>query len=284
VKLVTWNTQWCCGLDRTVSPRRIVEGARAMTDFDVLCLQEIAQGYDNWAGAPGDQPAELGTLLPDYSLFFGAAVDEFGADGRRRRFGNLVATRLPVAQVEHHALPWPPDPAVMSMPRMVTVVTVLDPALGAVRVMTTHLEYYSAVQRLAQARAVHAVHAEACARAAAPPVPGSAKSPFGPKPQTMQAILCGDFNAAASDAAYRAIIGDRATPGDKANWYDAWRLAHGDTPQPLTFHVFDRRYGPAPLACDFIFVSGALTTCVQRVDVDSTTQASDHQPVCVEFA
>src|SRR6185369_11446453 len=30
MKLVTWNTQWCCGLDGTVSPQRIVEGARAL--------------------------------------------------------------------------------------------------------------------------------------------------------------------------------------------------------------------------------------------------------------
>ena len=57
MKLVTWNTQWCCGLDGVVSPQRIVDGARAMGDFDVLCLQEIAQGYDGMPGAPGDQPA-----------------------------------------------------------------------------------------------------------------------------------------------------------------------------------------------------------------------------------
>ena len=39
MKLVTWNTQWCRGLDGTVSAQRIVDGARAMADFDVLCLQ-----------------------------------------------------------------------------------------------------------------------------------------------------------------------------------------------------------------------------------------------------
>jgi len=91
MKLVTWNTQWCCGLDGVVSPRRIVEQARCLADFDVLCLQEIAQGYDALAGAPGDQPAQLAALLPGFALFFGAAVDEFGADGGRRRFGNLDA-------------------------------------------------------------------------------------------------------------------------------------------------------------------------------------------------
>ena len=101
MKLITWNTQWCCGLDGTVSPQRIVEGARALGDFDVLCLQEVAQGFDRLAGTPGDQPAQLAALLPGFQCFFGAAVDEFQPDGRRQRFGNLVATRLPVARRQH---------------------------------------------------------------------------------------------------------------------------------------------------------------------------------------
>ena len=150
MNLVTWNTQWCCGLDGAVSPQRIVDGARALADFDVLCLQEIAQGYERMQGAPGDQPAQIAALLPGYQCFFGAAVDEFQRDGKRQRFGNLIATRLPVARVLHQALPWPADRDVKSMPRMVTVVTVIDPAIGPLRVMTTHLEYYSASQRLAR--------------------------------------------------------------------------------------------------------------------------------------
>ena len=133
MKLITWNTQWCRGLDGTVSPQRIVEGARAMADFDVLCLQEIAQGFDTLPGAPADQPAQLQALLPGFALFFGAAVDELRADGQRRRFGNLIATRLPAAMVQHHTLPWPADSSVSSMPRMCSVVTLHDVRLGAVR-------------------------------------------------------------------------------------------------------------------------------------------------------
>ena len=55
MKLVTWNTQWCRGLDDRVDVLRIVDGARSMADFDVLCLQEIAQGFDTMPGQPGDQ-------------------------------------------------------------------------------------------------------------------------------------------------------------------------------------------------------------------------------------
>ena len=67
MKLVTWNTQWCCGVDGIVSPERIVEGARQLADFDVLCLQEISVNYPGLAGNPGhDQPALLAALLPGF--------------------------------------------------------------------------------------------------------------------------------------------------------------------------------------------------------------------------
>jgi endonuclease/exonuclease/phosphatase family metal-dependent hydrolase len=283
MKLITWNTQWCCGLDGAVSPQRIVEGARAMADFDVLCLQEIAQGFDRLQGAPGDQPAQLAALLPGYQCFFGAALDEFLPDGRRQRFGNLVATRLPVARVQHHALPWPADGGVLSMPRMCTVATVLSPRLGAVRVMTTHLEYYSAPQRLAQAQSLRALHDEACAMAAAPPQPSDDGSPFQNKVHTPHAVLCGDFNAAASDAAIAAIVSTSSAADTGHGFRHAWPLVHGGVPHAPTFRVFDRTYGPDPMACDFVFVSAGLASRVRNVQVDLQTRASDHQPVLVEF-
>jgi len=278
MKLVTWNTQWCCGLDGVVSPQRIVEGARALADFDVLCLQEVSQGFDGLPGAPGDQPAQLAALLPGFQCFFGAAADEFGPDGRRQRFGNLVATRLPVARVQHHPLPWPADPSVESMPRMCTVVTVVSPQLGPLRVMTTHLEYYSASLRLAQARALRALHDEACALAAAPPL-ASDEGPFRPKVHTPQAVLCGDFNAAASDAAVAAI----EAPDSPHGLRDAWQLVHGASPHAPTFRLFDHTYGDDPVAFDFVFVSAGLASRVRRIEVDERTHASDHQPLVVEF-
>jgi endonuclease/exonuclease/phosphatase family metal-dependent hydrolase len=281
MKLVTWNTQWCCGLDGKVSPERIVQGARALADFDVLCLQEIAVNYPRLEGDAGhDQPAVLARLLPGFQLFFGAAVDEFDAAGQRQRFGNLVATRLPVLQVQHHPLPYPADAGVRSMPRMCTVVTLRDPVLGPVRVMTTHLEYYSRTQRMAQARALRALNAQYEAQALYPPEPSDDGSPFQTKAHTAQAILCGDFNLEPTDPEY-AVLTDPA-PGGRL--WDAWRLLHGDTPHAPTFRLYDRRYGPEPVACDFVFLSDALKDRVRALTIDAATQASDHQPVLVELA
>ncbi len=278
--LVTWNSQWCCGIDGVVSPQRIVEAARRLGDFDVLCLQEIAVHYPQLAGGAGhDQPAILRELLPGFQLFFGAAVDEFGSSGERSSFGNLIATRLPVAQVQHHPLPYPADPGVRSMPRMCTVVTVVDPQLGPVRVMTTHLEFYSKPQRMAQARALRELHVQYSAHAAGPPQPSDDGSPFQTKRHTAKAILCGDFNFEAHEPEYAAV----SEPFAQGRLWDSWRLLHGAEPHPPTFRLYDRRYGPDPVACDFVFVSDGLKDEVRSMAIDGAVQVSDHQPVLLRL-
>jgi endonuclease/exonuclease/phosphatase family metal-dependent hydrolase len=279
MKLVTWNAQWCCGLDGVVDPRRIVDGARALVDFDVLCLQEIAVNYPRLAGnASGDQPALLAALLPGFQVFFGAAVDEWEG-GERRRFGNLVATRLPVAQVQHHPLPYPADRGVRSMPRVCVCVTVQHPQLGAVRIMTTHLEYYSKPQRMAQAIAVRELHAQYCAQAAAPPQLSSDGSPFQSKVHTAEAIVCGDFNFETRDHEYAELT----RPFGHGRLHDCWPLLNGSAPHAPTFRLFDGTYGPDAIACDFVFASDGLKDRVKRFAIDSRTQASDHQPVALEL-
>lgn len=265
MKLVTWNTQSCTGLDGRVSPQRIVDGARALADFDVLCLQEIS---DDGPGA--DQAGDIAQRLPGFRVFFGAAQDSF-EDGRRMRFGNLVATRLPVARLQHHPLPFPADAGTESTPRMCTVVTVLDPRLGPVRVMTTHLEFYSQRQRLAQARALRALHLEYFDQARSPPRDA--------RRLAAEAILCGDFNSPPGSEAYAAV----AETSERSTLRDAWTLVHGDRPQPPTFCVHEQRYLPQPVAFDFFFVTDGLKDHVRRVDVDGASRASDHQPVALEL-
>jgi len=266
MRLVTWNTQECRGIDGETSCERIVKGARALADFDVLCLQEIS---DNDPGA--HQSAEIAALLPGFQVFFGAAQDTF-EEAQRKRFGNLVATRLPVTQVQHHALPFPADGGTESTPRMCTVVTVLDPRLGPVRIMTTHLEFYSKLQRLAQARAVRALHLEYFDQAQAPPKDA--------RQLTAEAIVCGDFNSDPG-AAEHAIL---AETSERSTLWDAWKLVHGVRPHTPTFCVHEQKYLPGPVAFDFVFVTDGLKDRVRRLAVDSAIRASDHQPLALELA
>lgn len=282
MRLITWNVQWFCGLDGTIDVERVVDHARAMADFDVLCLQEVAVNYPQLTGNAGfDQVARLRELLPQYEIIFGAAVTELGRQGQRQQFGNLIATRLPIAQTQSHPLPYPPDAGVRSMPRMCTTATVLT-ELGPIRVMTTHLEFFSRTQRLAQTQALLDLHQQACGHVVHPALDDESGSPFQSKTHTTQAILCGDFNFEATDAEYGLIQASAAT--GISTLKDAWPLVHGMQPHDPTFHLFDRRYGPEPICCDFVFVSANLQRRVQTLQVDGATQVSDHQPVLMELA
>ncbi len=281
MKLITWNVQWFCGLDGRVDVARVVQHARAMADFDVLCLQEVAVNYPRLRGNTAqDQPALLRSWLPGFELCFGAAVDERATDGSgRRRFGNLIASRLPVLQRQHHSLPYPPDAGVRSMPRMATAVTLQAP-WGPLRVMTAHLEYYSATQRMAQARELLRLHAQAAAQAAQPPMADDSGGPFQAKPHTTDCIVTADFNFDPASAEYAVMVGDN---GDAPRLLDCWRLVHGQRPHEPTFHLYDKTYSPHPVACDFIFASAGLAPRVLQIGVDLQTRASDHQPVLVEL-
>ena len=160
MRLLSWNVQWCRGMDGRVDPERIAAEAKR-AEPDVFCLQEIARNFPEMAGSAGEDQVEvLKREMPGYEAFFVSAIDIPGSKGRRR-FGNLVLSRLPVGRVLRHLLPWPPAPEVQSMQRGAVEVTVQAP-FGPLRVTSTHLEYYSKEHRGAQIDRLHALHAEAC--------------------------------------------------------------------------------------------------------------------------
>src|SRR5688572_32666763 len=89
MQLITWNIQWGRGADGRVDLDRIVADARRLADFDVLCLQEVSDGYPELAGCDGyDQFGGLAQRLPAYAAFEGVATDIPRPGGGRRRFGN----------------------------------------------------------------------------------------------------------------------------------------------------------------------------------------------------
>ncbi|TSE35755.1 endonuclease/exonuclease/phosphatase family protein [Tepidimonas charontis] len=284
MRILTWNVQWFRGMDDVVDVRRVL--AHAMDwggQPEVLCLQEVAQHMPGLAGAgEADQVAAVAAALPGYEVFYAPAVDDW-RPGRaaRQRFGNLIASRLPVWQAQHRVLPYPPDASVPSMPRALAAVTVQAP-WGPLRVGCTHLAYYSARQRVAQAQALCDWQREAAAVAAQPPradAEDGPDTPFQLRVHTVDALLCGDFNSPPGGDAWRVLAGVDAPP---AVFHDTWTLVHGPEPQPPTFRVHET--GAVPLACDFIWVTPGLAARVLGVRVDGATTLSDHQPVCVELS
>jgi endonuclease/exonuclease/phosphatase family metal-dependent hydrolase len=153
--------------------------------------------------------------------------------------------------------------------------------MGPIRVTTTHLEYYSDVQRRAQAHRLRALQDEACHRAVAPGFPTAERGPFDATPQTTRAILTGDFNFPPEHPAFDEI--QQPLPGGAPRYRDAWRHLNPTRPHAPTFCLFDRRYSKTPYCCDFIFASEDLLPRVRAVAVDGETRASDHQPVLLEL-
>ncbi|MBL8485432.1 MAG: endonuclease/exonuclease/phosphatase family protein [Rhodocyclaceae bacterium] len=284
MRLLSWNIQWGRGCDGRVDLARIAAVLAQAGWPEVVCLQEVAVNFGGLAGGScEDEAAWFAAAMPAYTPIYGAATDVPHALGGRSQFGNLLLARLPVLQVWRHLLPWPADPAHPSMQRL-CVEAVVQCGDAALRVLTTHLEYYSATQRLAQARALRALHAETCARARAQGSPksgGASDSTFAILPLPQRAVLCGDFNCKPDGAALACLLDpyDDATPP----WRDAWTLAHPGEPHAPSVGLHGCDWPDHPYCCDYVLVTDDLAGAVTGLDVIADTAASDHQPLCLSL-
>ncbi|KRD96105.1 hypothetical protein ASE63_11825 [Bosea sp. Root381] len=277
MKLITWNIQWARGTDDIVDPRRIIAHARAMADFDVLCLQEVASNFADLDGNDAtDQFALFSELLPGFAAIEGIGVDVDDGQGGRKRFGNLILSRYPVAQALRHLLPWEAA-STRNMPR-VLVEAVVSAPFGPVRVMTTHLEYSSPVLRAAQVEGIREAHRMAAARARMPRAAGP--HTYAPTPSTASAVLTGDFNMRPDDpslARLKAPFDDGTPP-----LVDLWPALMGEAPPPPTAFIVDQTYGP-PGCLDYVLATPDLAARARSIVCDVDTRASDHQPILVAF-
>jgi len=265
--ILTWNIQCGLGCDGRVDLARIARVARAMGEADVICMQEVARNDPEIAGG-ADQAAELAALFPAYQVLFGP-----GLDRPPRQFGNLILSRLPVLQVFNHLLPHPPAQGIKHMQRQ-AIEAVVESKAGPLRVMTTHLEYYSAAHRSAQIGRLRVLQDEVAGNAAQPSK--TDKSPYDPVPRPASLVLCGDFNLLPGDPQYEQLF---APP-----LVDAWRQAWSGEPHPATTGVFDRKQWPMGGHCrDYFAVTPDVGARIAAVDLDLATDASDHQPLRLEL-
>ncbi|MGH8747153.1 MAG: endonuclease/exonuclease/phosphatase family protein [Burkholderiales bacterium] len=281
MRLLQWNVQWCRGMDGVVDPARIASEACRLADPDVVCLQEIADNFPALEGNGGENQAErLARAFRGYEAVYAWGVDVADGAGGRRRFGNLILSRLPLLQVLRHALPWPAAAGTPSMPRIALEVVVAAP-FGPLRVTTTHLEYYSGTHRAAQVERLRELHAEACAHARDPSRQPPDRGPFRHPPRPASAILCGDFNLRPGDPLHARLQAGFADGAPRL--VDAWQQTHPGSPHPPTFRLHDPARGETPYCCDFVFVSEDLAPDVRALTIDPETQASDHQPVMLDL-
>lgn len=283
MRLLTWNIQWGRGSDGRVDLGRIADAARGF-DADVICMQEVAVNHPGLpGGAAENQPHRLRELFSGYEAIYGVGSDISDGQGGRRQFGELILSRLPVLQAFRHLLPWPVDPAVPSMPRVAVEAVIAVPG-GPLRIITTHLEYYSSLQRRAQVEALRAIHAEGWRHARAPRSAAETDPPFAVLPRGEATLLCGDFNFAPDTPEYLRL--QEAFEGELAGTpqlVDAWSLANPQATHAPTAGLQKAAWIAVPACYDFCFIGADAARKVRRMFVDAATEASDHQPVILDL-
>ena len=280
--LLSWNIQWGCGCDGRVSFPRIVDVIRRLGDFDVVCLQEVAVNHPGLAGSTGeDQVAILAAAFPGYSAHYAIASDLAGEHAARRCFGNLLLSRLPVQQIFRHSLPQQAESGRPSMPRVALEAIVATDG-GALRVTTTHLEYYSRAQREAQIGQLRTLHEEAFSQAANLVTGYDLDPPFHGPQRPVSSVYCGDFNCE-SDAEEILRLVQPFLSG-APSLVDAWSVAHPGVANGFTVGLHGCAWPDRAYCCDYFFVSEDLRDRVRSVAVDQETAASDHQPIALKLA
>lgn len=273
MQILTWNIQMAKGVDDVTSIERIAGVIEEMGSSDVICCQEVGQELDAQGRLLLDQPGELKGLFPNHEVFYGAAIDRF-IDSKRLRFGNIVLSRLPVLSIAHHRLPQPADAEMANMSRQ-AIELVVDWKGVPHRIMSTHLEYFSSIQRTAHIDYLCAVYREACARSESPSRDGGPGYYQG-GPETRNTILCGDLNLIPGSEQYQKIIDKR----HDTQLLDAWLTLNPGQEHSPTCGIFDRVQWPEGPHCrDYFFVSPETADHLRDMSVNTQTDASDHQPV-----
>ena len=206
LSVLTLNLWHDAGPDEARVPR--IRDWIDQLDPDLIGFQEALRGPDF------DQLAEL---LEDraYHCDYGPASefwrdpDDPQAQGRReaRQFGNVVASRWPIASREELALPDAGDGETRA-----ALSVSIDSPHGELCFTSTHLhwKFRHGNVREQQVQAVCALALRRRPRGGFPP------------------ILVGDFNAEPESAEIRYVTGLQSLGGHSMAWLDAWRVAGGE--------------------------------------------------------
>ena len=287
MKLVSYNIQYGFGSDGRYDLARC---ARLIAGADIIALQEVER---HWQRSNGDdQPEILASLLPDYHWVYGPAFDMDASEkrdgrvvNRRRQFGTMVLSKLPIAWSRLHALPLRRTLRPLNTRNAALECMIRTPA-GPVRVVSLHLAHIAAEERLEQIDYLMAEHRRAPSEggpwSGADDEPQRNWSNGEPEPENpLAAIWLGDFNMEPSSA----IVG--STPYHRGAAYidgfvDAAAVAVEPTPDFHTHEkIIDGRLAKRRL--DHCFVSGMLAGRVRSLSADIGEVASDHFPLRVDI-
>lgn len=280
IKISSWNIQNGLGIDGQVSLKRIAQTLKeTMVDPDIICLQEVSRFMPLADGSNADQVEQLSDLFPDYECVFGAAIDTYlPALKQRGQYGNMILSRYPIQTVLLHPLPQPSDAdAAKHMARQLIEISVKTES-SSFRVMTTHFEFHSIIQRTAQSTYIMGVQKQV-EELQTFSHPVDKFGPYKPLNRPTDCIICGDFNFKPYSSEYKAIT----SPNQLGSCFsDSWLLLHPDEAHAPTCGIYDNEQWPEKGHCrDFFFITDNLKSSLQEIICDQTSQASDHQPISI---
>lgn len=274
---VSYNIQWGTGKDGRVDLPRI---AGEIGDADVIALQEVDRYWSRSNMA--DQVAGIAGLFPRHYWVYGPAMDLDGslreADGqvvnRRRQFGNMLLSRMPILTSRNHLLPKWNLPEKLSLQRAALEAVIAAP-LGPLRVYSLHLNHTDAAERLAQAARLREIVTAAPDEGGA--WSGSVYNPVweqdGPQPPSpARALLLGDFNLKPDSEEHAALL------AGEDGLIDAWRALGHDEASGWTCPLKDGNW-----RIDYAFATPDLKNRLRNMTVDHQAQGSDHQPIRIEI-
>jgi endonuclease/exonuclease/phosphatase family metal-dependent hydrolase len=286
LKVVTYNIRYGLGKDHRYDLARI---AREIEDADLIALQEVERHWQR--SGELDMPAVLASQLPEHHWVFGANLDMDASYrdaagrlfNRRRQFGTMILSRLPIVSSRNHLLPKYATLAQHSIQQGALEAVIVTGRAGPVRVYSVHLSHLSAATRMPQVEALLDIHARAPAEGGAwcggHPDPDGGWTQGMMPPMPAEALLLGDFNFDWSAPEYDLIVGPLSPRYGRLNrvtgFVDAWVVAGHREDEGATL-ANGRRI-------DFCFVSSAIAHRVQGCSIDAGAVGSDHQPMWIEM-
>ena len=283
IHLVTYNTQFCTGLDGRTNVSRI---ASEVEKADIICLQEIDRYWKRTGMI--DQAETIASHFPSFYWAFGPGIDidssTFADDGRvlnrRRQYGNMILSRWPLVTVRNHLLPKLSLRIPLSMQRA-ALEAVIDLPGRPCRIYSTHLAHSSNIERQMQISCLLSIidHSRQDGGSwSGMDVPANWESE-GPRPPSANStILAGDLNFTPETNEYAQLcdpIDSKYGPLSTSNGLsDGWLVAGHEQFSGCTWV-----HEEPPRRLDYIMVSTDVAVRTEAMWVDSQATGSDHKPL-----
>ena len=181
MKLVSYNIQYGFGSDGRYDLER---AAKVVAGADIIALQEVERFWQR--SNEDDQPAILGQLLPDHYWVYGPAFDmdasfrgDRGIVNRRRQFGTMILSRLPIAWSRMHLLPMRRTVAPLNTQNAALECLIHTPC-GPIRFFSIHLAHIAVEERLEEIDFLLARHRRCLSRAGRGAGPTMSRRATGP--------------------------------------------------------------------------------------------------------